>query len=188
MVETEWPIRKTPAKSTRTNKGQWIGKGRSGPRPSVVQSTLHQASQGQVTFLNCLFVKDFSHKKREPIGSLFLCLVVKGTTANTLYLFDFAINSISGLRQLPPGVAPVLSGFLRTVTDIPFCQSRSANCPRNPLSEYGPFDFKCANLCTALLPTNDYRSSQPSSQLRKRIPTDLLASEPQYIPTAHRYP
>lgn len=29
--------------------------------------------------LNCLFHKDFSHKKRGPNGSLFLCLVVMGT-------------------------------------------------------------------------------------------------------------
>ena len=31
-----------------------------------------------ITISYCSFAKDFSHKKREPVGSLFLCVVVMG--------------------------------------------------------------------------------------------------------------
>jgi hypothetical protein len=57
-------------------------------------------------FVGCLFAKDFSHKKREPAGSLFLCLVVKGTIERASYPADYQKLFSLHLAQLPPQLPP----------------------------------------------------------------------------------
>jgi len=90
----------------------WIGFGPTAltlraPSASVVRLRRarmnHQISpytSTRFTFLNCLFAKDFSHKKREPNGSLFLCLVVKGGLDS-----DLRPSPYGRLRRLSPDFA-----------------------------------------------------------------------------------
>jgi hypothetical protein len=82
----------------------------SGRSPGSVKISEMKISNKPPSILNCLFAKDSIHKKREPAGSLFLYLVVKGGFDSDRLWAIFALRapcvrpkSLSRFCE-PPGV------------------------------------------------------------------------------------